>query len=220
MPRPFDLLPELLDGLAVTLMLTAGGAALAAVMAVSAGLAKMSSLRILRWPAVTYIEVFRGTSALVQLFWFFYALPLMGVYLSPMAAGILVLGFNIGSYGAEVVRGAVQSIDRGQHEAAQALSLSPYQKLRHVVLPQAIVRALPPAGNLLIELLKGTALVSLITLNDLTFQAMVLRSETLRTAEIFALLLLLYFGIAQFLMFGTRKLETVLKKGWYEEGAA
>lgn len=220
MPRPFDLVPDLLNGLSVTLILTAGGAALAVVMAITAGLAKMSPHRTLRWSAIAYIEVFRGTSALVQLFWFFYALPLLGVYLSPMAAGILVLGLNVGSYGAEVVRGAVQSIGNGQHEAAQALSLSPYQKLRHVVLPQALVRALPPTGNLLIELLKSTALVSLITLNDLTFQAMLLRSETLRTAEIFGLLLLMYFTIAQIFIFGTRKLEGVLTRGWYEGGAS
>ena len=220
MPKPLDLLPDLLNGLSVTLILTAGGATLAIAMSILGGLARICPHPALRWPAIAYIEVFRGTSALVQLFWFFYALPLFGVYLSPMIAGILVLGLNVGSYGAEVVRGAVQAIDKGQHEAAQALSLSPLQKMRHVILPQAFVRALPPAGNLLIELLKSTALVSLITLNDLTFQAMLMRSESLRTAEIFGLLLLMYFAIAQLLMVATRKLEVALTRGWYEGGAS
>lgn len=219
MPPPFDLVPPLLDGLWVTLQLTAGGALLAAALAWLAGLGKLSRTRFLRWPAIAYIEVFRGTSALVQLFWFFYALPLLGVSLSPMTAGILVLGLNVGSYGAEVVRGAIQSIDRGQYEASTALNLSPIQRLWLVVTPQALVRILPPAGNLLIELLKNTALVSLITLSDLTFEGMILRAETLRTAEIFGMLLLIYFGIATVLTFFVRRFERRLKKGWHMEGA-
>lgn len=220
MPRPFDLIPPLLDGLWVTLQLTAGGALLACLLAWAAGLAKIAPTRFLRWPAIVYVEVFRGTSALVQLFWFFFALPLLGVSLTPMAAGVLVLGLNIGAYGAEVVRGGIQSIDRGQYEASTALNFSALQRMWYIVAPQALVRILPPAGNLLIELLKTTALVSLITLSDLTFRGMILRAESLRTAEIFGMLLLIYFAIAQSLVFLMRRLESRLKRGWHMEGAA
>lgn len=217
MPRPFDLLPPLLDGLWVTVQLMVGGAAIAAVMACVAGLAVRSGYRILQLPALVYIEVFRGTSALVQLYWFFYALPLLGFSLSAMAAGILVLGLNIGSYGAEVVRGALGAVPRGQHEACTALNLPPMTRFMRVIAPQALVRILPPVGNLSTELLKGTSLVSLITLSDLTFRGMMVRTETLRTAEVFGLLLLIYFGIALAMTSTVRRLEKRLKRGWHLE---
>lgn len=217
MPRPFDLLPPLLEGLWVTLQLMAGGTLIAALAACIAGLAVRSGVRILQWPALVYIEVFRGTSALVQLYWFFYALPLLGVSLSAMTAGVLVLGLNIGSYGAEVVRGALGAVPRGQHEACTALNLPPLIRFTRVIAPQALVRILPPAGNLLTELLKGTALVSLITLSDLTFRGMMLRAESLRTAEVFGLLLLVYFGIALVMTSSVRRLEKRLKRGWHLE---
>lgn len=217
MPRPFDLLPSLLQGLGITLALTAGGAALALLLAWAAGLGRLNRHCIVRWPAIAYIEIFRGTSALVQLFWVFYALPLLGVSFSPMTAGILVLGLNIGAYGAEVVRGAIQSIDRGQYEACLALNFTPFQRMRWVIAPQAIVHMLPPAGNLLVEMLKSTALVSLITLSDLTFKGLLLRADTLRTGEIFGMLLFVYFGVALALTSMVRRLEAHVKRGWHLE---
>ena len=193
---PFDLLPTLLDGVWVTLQLTIGGAAVAFCAAWVAGMARLTPWRVLRWPATTYVEIFRGTSALVQLYWFYFALPLLGVELTALVTGILVLGLNIGAYGAEVVRGALQAVPRGQYEAAAALHLTAVQRYRYILVPQAAIAMLPPAGNLLVELLKSTALVSLITLSDLTFKGQILRAETLRTAEIFALLLVIYFLLA------------------------
>jgi polar amino acid transport system permease protein len=210
---PLDLLPPLLAGLRVTLVLTAGGAVLALAAALAAGLGRLSRHAWLRWAAVAYIDVFRGTSALVQLFWAYFALPLLGVRLDAMTAGILVLGLNIGAYGAEVVRGAVQAVPAGQWEAARALGFRRRQALARVVLPQAVPAMLPPFGNLLIELLKSTALVSLITLADLTFQAQVVRAATLRSGEVFALVLLLYFAVAQVMAFGVRRLEARLTRG-------
>lgn len=207
MPRPFDLLPGLLEGLGVTLALTFGGVAVALACAWLAGLGRLAPWWPIRWLAAIYVEVFRGTSALVQLFWFYFALPLLGVELTAMATGILVLGLNIGSYGAEVVRGAIVNVPHGQYEASTALNLTPWHRLRYVVIPQAIPAMLPPAGNLVVELLKGTALVSLITLSDLTFKGQVLRGETLRTTEIFALLLAIYFVIALVLTRGVGLLE-------------
>lgn len=200
-------LPPLIAGLRVTLQLTVGGAICALVLAVLAGLARRSSRRWLRWPANVYVEVFRGTSAMVQLFWFYFALPFFGVSLPALLTGVLVLGLNSGAYGAEVVRSAIDHVPRGQWEAGRALNLSDGRILFRVVLPQAVPMMLPPAGNLLIELMKNTALVSLITLSELTFAAQVQRAATLETVPLFALTLLIYFVLAQALLMGVRRIE-------------
>lgn len=184
-----------------------GGALLALLLALIAGLGRRSRSRWLHWLATAYVELFRGTSALVQLFWFYFALPLLGVELPALVAGVLVLGLNSGAYGAEVVRGAIAAVPRGQWEAAHALGFGDGQTLRYIIVPQAIPFMLPPAGNLLIELLKNTALVSLITLSELTFSAQILRAATLETVPIFALVLFIYFAAAQLLLTGMRALE-------------
>jgi len=200
-------LPALVDGLRVTLQLTIGGALLALLLAIAAGLGRRSPSRWLRWPANVYVETFRGTSALVQLFWFYFALPFFGLSLPALATGVLVLGLNSGAYGAEVVRSAIANVPRGQWEAGRALNLDERRILFRVILPQALPMMLPPAGNLVIELLKNTALVSLITLSELTFTAQVQRAATLDTVPLFALTLLIYFLVAQVLVAGMRSLE-------------
>lgn len=202
-----DMLPSLLRGLAITAEVTAGAVLVAAALSLAAGLARVSRTRALRWPATAYVEVFRGTSALVQLFWFYFVLPLFGIEMSAFTAGVLALGFNSGAYGAEVVRGAIQAVPAGQRDAAAALNLGRLQTLYRIVLPQALPRMLPPAGNLAIELLKNSALVSLITLTELTFTAQLLRAETLRSAETFTLVLVLYFAAALLITGGVRLLE-------------
>ena len=218
MPPPLDLLPDLLGGLIVTLQVTAGAAVLALVMSFLGGLGRLSRTRPVRWVATAYVEVFRGTSALVQLFWVFFVLPFAGLDLDALTAGIVVLGLNIGAYGSEVVRGALQAVPDGQREAAVALNLSPARTRWRVLIPQALPVMLPPAANLLVELLKGTALVSLITLSELTFVAQTLRADTLRTAEVFGLVLVLYFGVAMALTAGMRRLERRLSF-WRTPGA-
>ena len=202
-----ELAPPLLQGLAVTLEIMAGAVVLAVPLALAAGIGRLSSVRPLRWIAAVYVEVFRGTSALVQLFWFYFVLPLFGVQLPAMLVGIVVLALNAGAYGAEVVRGAIRAVPPGQREAGIALNLTRGQIMRRIVVPQAVPAMLPPAGNLLIELLKNTALVSLITITDLTFRGQLLRSETLRTTEIFTLMLLMYFAVALLITASVRLLE-------------
>ncbi|WKK19843.1 ectoine/hydroxyectoine ABC transporter permease subunit EhuC [Achromobacter insolitus] len=202
-----ELAPPLLQGLGATLQIMAGAVVLAVPLALAAGIGRLSSLRPLRWVAAVYVEVFRGTSALVQLFWFYFVLPLFGVQLPAMLVGIVVLALNAGAYGAEVVRGAIRAVPPGQREAGIALNLTRGQIIRRIVVPQAVPAMLPPAGNLLIELLKNTALVSLITITDLTFRGQLLRSETLRTTEIFSLMLLMYFAVALVITAGVRLLE-------------
>lgn len=206
---PFDLLPTLLRGLSTTITLTFWGALVALVVALFTGILRASENRFLRAITGIYVEVFRGTSILVQLFWIFFVLPLppFNISITAFQAGVMALGLNVGAYGAEVVRGAIQAIPRGQIEAAIALNMSRSLMMRRVILPQALVRILPPFGNLLIELLKATALVSLITLSDITFQALTLRQSVGRTTEVFILLLVIYFLIAYPLTLGVRWLE-------------
>lgn len=204
------LLPPLLKGARVTAELALVSTGVGGVMAFAAGIGKLSRF----WPArilsIVYVEVFRGTSLLVQMFWLYYALPLLGVSLGATLAGILALGLNIGAYGAEVVRGAVLAVPTGQYEAAVALNFTRRHTLWNVVLPQALVEMMPPFGNLVVQNLKDTALVSLITLSDLTFRAQNVRNLTLETVPIYTATLLLYFAMALVLMGIMRWLERAI----------
>ncbi|CAM3389882.1 ectoine/hydroxyectoine ABC transporter permease subunit EhuC [Hydrogenibacillus schlegelii] len=208
------LLPGLLRGLRVTLEVFVLGAMLALGLSFAVGLLRLSRFPIVRTLAAAYVEFFRGTSLLIQLFWLYYALPFFGVELSALAAGVLGLGLNYGAYGSEVVRSAIRSVPKGQWEAAIALNLSPLVRFRRVILPQAWPLMLPPFGNLLIELLKGTSLVSMITLGDMTFQAMSLRTTYARyEVPLFLLLLVLYFLIATATSAIVRRLERRARVG-------
>ncbi len=161
----------LLQGLPATVIATVGGIVLTIVLSFAVGLALLSGSRVVRGLTRIYVEGFRGTSEVVQLFWIYFVLPvLVGFQLVPLYAGVLVLGLNHGAYGAEIVRGAVQSVPRAQYEAAIALNFSPVQRMRRVILPQAIVEMLPPLNNLFIQLLKSTAILSLITVAEVTRQ--------------------------------------------------
>jgi len=208
-----NIVERLLPGALLTAELTVVGSLLAAALALAAGLSLTARAMPVRAAARIYVEFFRGTSMLVQLFWLFFALPAFGVELSPLQAGILALGLNIGAYGAEVVRGAVIAVPKGQAEAAIALNMSPGLRMRRIILPQAVVAMLPPFGNLLIELLKSTALVSLVTLSDLTFRAQLLRSSTGETLEIFSVVLVMYFVMAYAITLGVRGLERRVSRG-------
>lgn len=162
----------LLQGLMPTVVATVGGIALTIVLSFAAGLALLSPSRLLRGISRLYVELWRGTSELVQLFWIFFVLPvLVGFQLVPLWAGVLVLGLNHGAYGAEIVRGAVQSVPAAQREGTIALSLTPAQRMIRVILPQAVVEMMPPFNNLFIQLLKSSALLSLVTVKDLTYLA-------------------------------------------------
>jgi len=210
-----DLIPSLLQGAKVTVQITIFATILGFILSFLAGFGRLSQYRLIRIAAAIYIEVIRGTSLLVQLFWIYFALPILGLRLPPMLAGILALGLNAGAYGSEIVRSSILAIPKGQEEAGIALNMNPRQRMWRIILPQAFVMMLPAFGNLQIELLKGTALVSLITLSDLTYQAMVLNASTLRTTEIFSLLLVMYFLIAWPLTQGIRLLEKKLSAGRY-----
>ncbi|TPM40725.1 ectoine/hydroxyectoine ABC transporter permease subunit EhuC [Mesorhizobium sp. B2-3-4] len=203
----------ILQGALVTIELALMGSVLALIMAFLAGMGRLSRFFVLRALATAYIEFFRGTSIFVQLFFAYFVLPLVGLELTPLQAGVLALGLNVGAYAAEVVRGAVQSIGREQHEACIALNLGRWHGLRHVILPQAFLVMLPTFGNNAIELLKATSVVSLISLADLTFQAQVVRAQTGNTMVPFATILVIYFILALLISWGVRSLERRMARG-------
>lgn len=205
--------PVLLSGTTTTIILTIGASCVALVMAFLTGLTRLSRHWPLRLVATLYLELFRGTSALVQLFWIFFVLPLLGLTLEPMTAGILAIGLNMGSYGSEVVRGAILSVDRGQYEAALALNYTRFQTMRRVILPQAIPIMLPSFGNQGIELLKLTAVVSLITISDLTFSAQLIKTSSGETLAPFLAILVIYFILSSIIVQFTRFLEKRTTKG-------
>ncbi len=203
----------ILQGAWVTVQLTVLGSAVALVFAFLGGLGRLSRFFVVRSLATIYIEFFRGTSIFVQLFWAYFVLPLFGIPLTPLQAGVMALGLNVGAYGAEVVRGAIKSVPREQIEACTALNLTRWQRMRHVLLPQAFVVMLPTFGNNAIELLKGTAVVSLISLADMTFQAQVVRAQTGSTAIPFVTTLVLYFAMSSAIAWSVRGLERRLSAG-------
>ena len=195
----FDNVPlfveTILDGLLLTVEATLGGILIATVLSFVFGLAMLSGSRTVRVIARIYVEVWRGTSEVVQLIWIYFVLPiLVGYQIVPLVAGILVLGLNFGAYGAEIVRGAIQSVPRAQYEGAIALSLTPAQRMRRVILPQALVEMVPPFNNLFIQLLKGSALLTIITVHEMTYQAReVLVDRFISQAWLIWLLVLLFY---------------------------
>ncbi|MEJ3657126.1 ectoine/hydroxyectoine ABC transporter permease subunit EhuC [Actinomycetes bacterium KLBMP 9759] len=202
----------LLDGVPETVIATLGGIVLTIVLSFVAGLALLSPRRWLRAVSRVYVELFRGTSEVVQLFWIFFVLPvLVGFQLVPLFAGVVVLGLNHGAYGAEIVRGAVRSVPRAQVEAATALSFSPAQRMRRVVLPQAVVEMLPPFNNLFIQLLKSSAILSFIVVSEVTERGVQVLVPNFGSdiVLIFTLMLVIYLLLALVITAVMRALERV-----------
>lgn len=206
---------NLLSGTWVTIQVILGSFTLGTVMALIIGVARLSTRKWVRGAALVYIEIARGVAAVILLFWMFFAVPILfGLpSLSPMLAGILALGLNMGAYGAEIVRGAIQAVPKGQYEAAIALNLSAGDRLRQIILPQAVPIILPPYGNLTIEVLKGTALVSLITLSDLAFETQKIRANNVISSDpvplpfLYLNTLVIYFLLSQVVAYFFRVAE-------------
>ncbi|MGM9381985.1 ectoine/hydroxyectoine ABC transporter permease subunit EhuC [Streptomyces antibioticus] len=203
-----------LTGVWTTVQLLVLSALLGAAVAFVAGIGRVHRWWAVRFLAGFYIEVFRGTSALVMIFWVFFVLPpAFGWQLVPLWAGTLALGLTYGAYGAEIVRGALLAVDPAQNEGGIALGFTPGQRLRRILLPQAVPEMIPPFSNLLVELLKGTALVSVMGMGDLAFSGNLVRLALQESAEIYTYVLLIYFVIAFLLTRLMRGLETRLKAG-------
>ena len=202
-----------LDGTIITLEQTALAIIIAVSVAIITAFMKMSTIFPIRWAGIAYIEIFRGTSLLVQMYWIFFVLPLFDITLSKFTAGFIAVGLNLGAYGAELVRSGVQSVPKGQYEACTALNIPYWKQIRRVIFPQALLIMLPPWGNLLIELLKGTALIALISVADLMFEAKQINATTFLSAQTFGTALIIYYLIARGIISpGVRGLEKRLKR--------
>lgn len=211
-----DIFSTLMQGLKVTLLVLVLSIVCSTVIALVAGLSRVSSNKLLTGFTGFYVEIFRGTSLIIQLFWFSYALPgLFNIHLgSDIWVAVLAISLNYGAYMSEIVRGSIQAVPSGQTEASIALNLSAFQRMRHIIIPQAVRMMLPEYGNYLIQILKATSLVSLIGLTDLLYYGNIYRSTHLAESPIvYLLLLLLYFVIALPLIAFTKKMENVSKKG-------
>lgn len=207
-------LSVLFQGFLPTVELTVGGIVLTIVDAFAAGLASLSSRRGVRFVVRVYVEGWRGTSEVVQLFWVYFAVPLLiGIQIVPLWTGVLVLGLNNGAYGAEIVRGAVRAVPRAQYESAVALSLTPWQRMRLVVLPQALTEMLPPFNTLFIQLLKSISLVSLIDVGEITYQGKQVLEPVFsgQMPLILTMMLVMYLVLAVAITGGMRLLERALR---------
>ncbi|MDA1362432.1 ectoine/hydroxyectoine ABC transporter permease subunit EhuC [Glycomyces luteolus] len=212
-----DSLPRYVQPLLVTVEVTLASAALALVVAFALGLMTSSKHLAVRTPARVFVEFIRGSSVVVQLFWFAFAMPVvLGIQFDyAIVAGIIALGLNYGAYCSEVVRGAIAAVPKGQLEASLAVNFTPFQRLRLVVLPQAWPEMIPSLCAFAIMLLKASALVSLISVTDLTAMAGLIggRDGGVNQLPHYALILVVYFILAWLIWTGMRALERKAKRG-------
>ncbi|QEE61019.1 amino acid ABC transporter permease [Salinibacterium sp. dk2585] len=198
----------LFQGMCTTLLVFFGSIIIATVIGVLVGALRLSRSSIVRGIAWVYVEFFRGVSVIVLIFWAFFVLPLLGIHLSTLVTSWLVIGLNQSAFIAEIVRGGIQAVPRGQIEASIAINLSPLTRLRNIVFPQALPIMLPPYANQLVNTLKETAVVSLIGLADLTFSANELRTHIGHSLEMFLSIGIIYLLLAYLLTQLTKWLET------------
>lgn len=184
--------PLLFDGLWVTIKVSLLSFMLALFIGLVVGVVRSKS-EFYRKLLAPYVEIFRGTPLLIQLFFIYYGLPSIGLTLDNYTAGVLGLGLNGGAYISEIIRGALLSVYRGQMEAAYALGLSWHQSMIHVILPQAVSVAIPPLVNSFSSLLKESSLVSVLAITELTRVSQLVYTRTFRAFEVYLAIALLYF---------------------------
>lgn len=188
--------PLLLRGVEYTLGYTVSTVLLGLVVGLLLGLARLSRSRLVNAPLVAFIEVFRCTPLLVQIVWFYYALPVLaGVEIPAWLAALLDLSLYTGAFYAEIFRGGILSIEAGQWDAARALGLRRWPMMRRVILPQAVRRMVPPFMNQSITQLKNTSLISTIAIPDLLYQGQLITADTFRPLETYTVVALIYFAI-------------------------
>jgi polar amino acid transport system permease protein len=200
-------------GLGVTIVYTIVSIVIGLVIGLIVGLLRLSRSRIVTLPLTAYVEIFRCTPLLVQIIWFYYALPVvLGLDIPATMAAMLVLSLYTGAFYAEIVRGGVISIERGQWDAAQALGLHYIQMMRLVILPQALRRMIPPFMNQSIIQLKNTSLVSTIAVADLLYEGQMITAATYRPLEVYTMVAVLYFVVLFPLTLGAQWIEQRLAK--------
>jgi polar amino acid transport system permease protein len=207
-----EYVPLFVEGVLVTLAFTFGTMALGLVFGLTVGLARLSGLWIIDVPLMLVVELFRCTPPLVQLVWFYYALPvILDVQIPGLLAATMVLSLYVGAFYSEIFRGGIVSIEKGQWDAARALGLRRWPMMRTVILPQAIRRMVPPFMNQSVIQLKTTSLVSTIAVPDLLYQGTIITAATYRPLEIYTVVALIYFAL---LFPATRVVQ------WYERRLA
>lgn len=205
---------DLLRGALVTVEITACALALGCVLGLLVGIGRLNPKRRWLYGACTaYVAAIRGTPLLVQLFILFFGLPHFGILLPAFVCGVLGLGVYSGAYVSEIVRGAIQSIDKGQTMAAQSLGMTPGTAMREIVLPQAVVRMIPPLGNEFIALIKNSALVSLLTIHDVMHEGQKIISVSYRSLEVYLAIALVYFVLTGTMTLVLRHFEQKLRQG-------
>lgn len=206
--------PYLLVGVRTTLLLTVLSVGAGVVLGTALALLRLSRVAFLQRLASAYVDLFRGTPLLAQILFVFYGLPqVLGFPLSSLVAGLLALSLNSSAYIAEIVRAGIQSIDKGQVEAAQSTGLSPAQTVRFIILPQAFRRIIPPLGNEFIAMLKDSSLVSVIALEDLMQRGRLLGSRTFRYFEVLLAVTLMYLVMTKLVSYGVAWVERRLRVG-------
>ncbi len=188
--------PSLIKAIPVVAQLAIGAMVLALVLGLLVALARISHSKILRAVATVYVEILRGTPLLVQLVYIYFVLPIVGIQLDPIAAGIIGLGLNYAAYLSEVYRTSILAIDVGQTEAALSLGYTPSKALWRVVIPQSFKVALGPIGNYFIAMVKDTALTSVIAVSEILKTANTLNAQTFQTVEIYTAAALLYLALS------------------------
>jgi polar amino acid transport system permease protein len=200
-------------GLLYTVLYTIGSIFLGLVIGLACGLVRLSESKLVNAPVIAYIEIFRCTPLLVQIIWFYYALPVViGIDIPAHVAGGLVLSLYTGAFYAEIFRGGVLSIERGQWDAARSIGMRPWQMMRLVILPQAVRRMIPPFMNQSIIQLKNTSLVSTIAVSDLLYQGTLITAATYRPLEVYTLIALIYFAVLFPLTLAAQVMEKRLAK--------
>jgi polar amino acid transport system permease protein len=205
---------ELAHGTLVTVEVTAGAIALGCIIGMLIGLGRLNPRRRLVYGACTaYVAFVRGTPLLVQLFIWFFGLPYVGINLPAFFCGVVGMGMYSGAYVSEIVRGAIQSVARGQMEAARSLGMPDAMAMRQVIVPQAVVRMIPPLGNEFIALIKNSSLVSLLTIADLMHEGQKIISVSYRSLEVYLAIAFVYFVLTNLTGLALRQTERRLGIG-------
>ena len=200
-------IPLLAEGIVVTLQVSAIAAVLGLLLGVICGLGALSSSRPVRWLVTAYVDFIRGTPLLIQIFLVFFALPMVGIRFDEFWAGVIALSLNAAAFVAEVVRGGVGSIEKGQTEAAKAIGMRHSQILVFILLPQAYRQMVPPLTNELISLVKNSSLLSVISVYELTRAGQAIISVHFVPFEIYTLLALYYYALIKALSWLSIQLE-------------
>jgi polar amino acid transport system permease protein len=204
--------PFILGGIGYTIFVCVVSIILAVILAVFGALGRLSGNPVTNGLASLYVSVVRGTPLLVQIYFIFFALPYLGIVLDPIPAGIIALGFNYGAYMTEIFRAGIQAVPRGQREAAEALGMPERHILRRIVLPQAIRIVIPAIGNDFISMIKDSALVSIVSLQEVLWRANKVGRSNNQTIQALVIAAAIYWGLTIIFSFFQERLERRLAR--------